>query len=83
MKAGIPAIELARKAVGTPGKDYTAFVDGDNYKIAFEAGAYTARTLLPDGGEVVVLEGLPSSTPAVASGPWARPSSTRPARLKL
>ena len=26
---------------------------------------YTAKTLLPDGGEVAVLEGLPSSTPAV------------------
>src|SRR5205814_2915626 len=47
------------------GKDYTAFVGGDNYNIALEAGAYTAKTLLPDGGEVAVLEGLPSSTPAV------------------
>jgi ribose transport system substrate-binding protein len=47
------------------GKDYTAFVGGDNTKIAFEAGTYTAKTLLPDGGEVAVLEGLPSSTPAI------------------
>jgi len=61
-KAGIPVIELDRKTVG---KDFTAFVGGDNYKIAFEAGQYTAKTLLPDGGEVAVLEGLPSSTPAV------------------
>ena len=30
-----------------------------------EAGNYVAGTLLPDGGEVAVLEGLPSSTPAV------------------
>jgi ribose transport system substrate-binding protein len=61
-KSGIPVIELDRK---TNGKDYTAFVGGDNYKIAFEAGTYTAKTLLPDGGEVAVLEGLPSSTPAI------------------
>jgi ribose transport system substrate-binding protein len=65
MKAGIPVIELDRKTVGDPGKDYTAFIGGDNYKIAMEAGKYTATTLLPDGGEVAVLEGLPSSTPAV------------------
>jgi len=65
MKAGIPVIELDRKTVGDPGKDYTAFIGGDNYKIAMQAGDYTAKTLLPDGGEVAVLEGLPSSTPAV------------------
>ena len=65
MQAGIPVIELDRRSVGTPGKDYTAFVGGDNYKIAYEAGQYTAKTLLPDGGEVAVIEGLPSSTPAV------------------
>jgi ribose transport system substrate-binding protein len=65
MKAGIPVIELDRQTNGTPGKDYTAFVGGDNYKIAYEAGTYTAKTLLPDGGDVAVLEGLPSSTPAV------------------
>lgn len=61
-KSGIPVIELDRKTVG---KDFTAFVGGDNYKIALEAGKYTAEKLLPDGGEVAVLEGLPSSTPAV------------------
>ncbi|MDQ0467767.1 substrate-binding domain-containing protein [Labrys wisconsinensis] len=65
MEAGIPVIELDRKTVGDPGKDYTAFIGGDNYKIALEAGHYTAKTLLPDGGQVAVLEGLPSSTPAV------------------
>ena len=65
MKAGIPVIELDRKTVGDPGKDYTAFIGGDNYKIAQEAGKYVAGKLLPDGGEVAVLEGLPSSTPAV------------------
>ena len=65
MKAGIPVIELDRKTVGDPGKDYTAFIGGDNYKIAQEAGKYVADKLLPEGGEVAVLEGLPSSTPAV------------------
>jgi ribose transport system substrate-binding protein len=65
MQAGIPVIELDRKTVGDPGKDYTAFIGGDNFKIAEEAGKYTATKLLPDGGEVAVLEGLPSSTPAV------------------
>jgi ribose transport system substrate-binding protein len=65
VKAGIPVVELDRKTVGDPGKAYTAFIGGDNYKIALEAGAFTADTLLPGGGDVAVLEGLPSSTPAV------------------
>ena len=65
MKAGIPVIELDRKTVGDPGKDYTAFIGGDNFKIAEEAGKYMADKLLPKGGDVAVLEGLPSSTPAV------------------
>src|SRR5580692_4687629 len=65
IKAGIPVIELDRKTVGDPGKDYTAFIGGDNYKIALEAGKYVADKLLPGGGEAAVLEGLPSSTPAV------------------
>lgn len=63
--AGIPVIELDRKTLGDPGKDYLAFIGGDNYKIAYAAGEYTAKTLLPNGGEAAVLEGLPSSTPAV------------------
>lgn len=65
MAAGIPVIELDRQTVGDPGKDYTAFIGGDNYKIAVEAGTYAATKLLPDGGDAAVLEGLPSSTPAV------------------
>ncbi|WP_184695636.1 substrate-binding domain-containing protein [Rhizobium leguminosarum] len=65
MDAGIPVIELDRKTNGEAGKDYTAFIGGDNYKIALAAGEYTSKTLLPDGGEAAVLEGLPSSTPAV------------------
>ena len=49
MKAGIPVIELDRKTVGDPGKDYTAFIGGDNFKIAQEAGKYIADKLLPAG----------------------------------
>ena len=61
-QAGIPVIELDRQ---TTGDNYTAFVGGDNRQIAKEAGQYAAKTLLPDGGEVAILEGLPSSSPAI------------------
>jgi ribose transport system substrate-binding protein len=61
-KAGVPVIELDRK---TTGENYTAFVGGDNRAIAKEAGEWAAKTLLPDGGEAAVLEGLPSSSPAI------------------
>jgi ribose transport system substrate-binding protein len=60
-KSGIPVIELDRS---TEGSDYTSFVSGDNEAIAKAAGEYAA-TLLPDGGEVAILEGLPSSSPAI------------------
>ena len=62
LKKGIPVIELDRK---TNGDDYTAFVGGDNRQIAKEAGQYAAKTLLPEGGEAAILEGLPSSSPAI------------------
>jgi ribose transport system substrate-binding protein len=58
---GIPVIELDRK---TTGDKYTTFISGDNRAIAHEAGVYAA-SLLPDGGEVAILEGLPSSSPAI------------------
>ena len=61
-KAGVPVIELDRK---TSGDNYTAFVGGDNRAIAKEAGEWAAKTLLPDGGEAAILEGLPSSSPAI------------------
>ncbi|MBV9655369.1 MAG: substrate-binding domain-containing protein [Acetobacteraceae bacterium] len=60
-KSGVPVIELDRK---TTGNEYTSFVGGDNRQIAKEAGEYAAK-LLPDGGEVAILEGLPSSSPAI------------------
>ena len=62
MKAGIPVIEMDRKTVGD---NYTSFVTGDNRAIAKEAGEYAATKLLPEGGEVAILEGLPSSSPAI------------------
>ena len=61
-KKGIPVIELDRK---TTGEDYTAFVGGDNHAIAKAAGEWAATTLMPEGGEVAILEGLPSSSPAI------------------
>ncbi len=61
-KAGIPVIELDRKTLG---HDYTSFVTGDNRAIAQQAGEYAATTLAPEGGEVAILEGLPSSSPAI------------------
>ncbi len=61
-QAGIPVIELDRQ---TTGENYTAFVGGDNRQIATDAGSWAAKTLLPDGGEVAILEGLPSSSPAI------------------
>lgn len=61
-KSGVPVIELDRK---TTGDNYTAFVGGDNREIAKEAGEWAAKTLLPDGGEAAILEGLPSSSPAI------------------
>lgn len=61
-KSGVPVIELDRK---TTGDEYTAFVGGDNHQIAKEAGEWAAKTLMPDGGEAAILEGLPSSSPAI------------------
>ncbi|WP_207388385.1 substrate-binding domain-containing protein [Lichenihabitans psoromatis] len=61
-KSGVPVIELDRK---TTGEDYTAFVGGDNREIAKDAGEWAAKTLMPDGGEAAILEGLPSSSPAI------------------
>ncbi len=62
MKAGIPVIEIDRKTLNN---NYTSFVTGDNRAIAKEAGEYAATKLLPEGGEVAILEGLPSSSPAI------------------
>jgi ribose transport system substrate-binding protein len=58
---GIPVIVLDRKVEGDA---YTGFIGGDNVAIGRKAGEYVAKTLLPDGGNVVELRGLPGATPA-------------------
>lgn len=58
---GIPVIVLDRKVEGD---DYTSFIGGDNFEIGKAAGEYVATELLPDGGTVAELKGLPGSTPA-------------------
>ena len=58
---GIPVIVLDRKVEGDA---YTSFIGADNVDIGRQAGEYVAGTLLPNGGTVVELAGLPGSTPA-------------------
>ena len=80
LKKGIPVIELDRKTVGD---DYTAFVGGDNRQIAKQAGQYAAKTLLPDGGEAAILEGLPSSSPAIERLEGFKEGIAENAKIKL
>ena len=61
-KKGIPVIELDRQ---TADDQYTAFVGGDNKAIGKAAGEYVAKTVLPEGGDVAILQGLTSTTPAI------------------
>ena len=61
-QGGTPVIELDRQ---TTGDQYTAFVGGDNQAIGKQAGEYVAKTVLPSGGDVAILEGLTSTTPAI------------------
>ncbi|MEU4780260.1 substrate-binding domain-containing protein [Micromonospora sp. NPDC023633] len=58
---GVPVVVLDRKVEG---EAYTAFIGGDNVAIGRAAGEFYARTLLPDGGKVIEIAGLPGSTPA-------------------
>ncbi|MGC5388851.1 substrate-binding domain-containing protein [Micromonospora chalcea] len=58
---GVPVIVLDRKVEG---EAYTAFIGGDNVAIGKAAGEFYATTLLPDGGKVIEIAGLPGSTPA-------------------
>jgi len=57
----IPVIVLDRKVEGDA---YTTFIGADNEEIGQQAGQYVAEELLPDGGKVVELKGLPGATPA-------------------
>jgi ribose transport system substrate-binding protein len=58
---GIPVVVLDRKVDGDA---YTTFIGADNTDIGRQAGAFIAEKLLPGGGKVVELKGLPGSTPA-------------------
>jgi len=58
---GIPVVVLDRKVNGDA---YTTFIGADNFAIGEKAGQYISDELLPDGGNVVELKGLPGSTPA-------------------
>jgi ribose transport system substrate-binding protein len=79
-KKGVPVIELDRK---TTGEDYTAFVGGDNHAIAKAAGEWAATTLMPEGGEVAILEGLPSSSPAIERLEGFKEGIAKNPKLKL
>lgn len=57
---GIPVLVFDRDVNG---EEYTAFQGADNYAIGAAAADY-AVGLLPGGGKVIELQGLPSSTPA-------------------
>lgn len=62
---GIPVVVLDRKVNGNA---YSTFIGADNVAIGRKAGEYVARTLLPKGGKVVEIRGLPGSTPAQERG---------------
>jgi ribose transport system substrate-binding protein len=57
----IPVVVLDRKVEGDA---YTTFIGADNTEIGRQAGDYVAKELLPEGGNVVELKGLPGATPA-------------------
>lgn len=59
--AGIPVLVLDRSVKGS---DYTSFIAADNEKMGYQAGTYIKDELLPDGGKVVEMYGLPGSPPA-------------------
>ena len=58
--AGIPVVVLDREIEGD---SYTTFIGADNMAIGKAAGEF-AVSLLPTGGKVVEVMGLPGSTPA-------------------
>lgn len=61
---GIPVILFDRNIHGDT---YTAFQGADNYGIGAEVAKY-AEKILPGGGKVIELSGLPGSTPAIERG---------------
>ncbi len=58
--AGIPVVVADRKVTG---EKYTAFVGGDNLAVGHLMAQYLMM-MLPDGGKVIGIAGLPGSTPA-------------------
>ncbi|HEY2764347.1 MAG TPA: substrate-binding domain-containing protein [Pseudonocardiaceae bacterium] len=64
-RQGIPVVVLDRKVDGSA---YNTFIGANNVDIGRQAGQYVAKTLLPQGGKVVELRGLPGSTPAQERG---------------
>ena len=59
--AGIPVIVADRKVTG---EKYTAFIGGDNLSVG-RLMAQSVMMMLPEGGKVLEIMGLPGSTPAV------------------
>ena len=59
-RTGTPVIVVDRKITSDA---YSAYIGADNYEIGRTAGAYAA-SLLPEGGKVLEVTGLPGSTPA-------------------
>lgn len=59
--AGIPVIVADRKVTG---EKYTAFIGGDNLAVGQLMGQ-SVLMMLPEGGKVIEIMGLPGSTPAV------------------
>ena len=62
---GIPVVVLDRKVNGDA---YSTYIGANNVEIGRKAGEYVAKTLLPKGGTVVEIRGLPGSTPAQERG---------------
>ncbi|MBQ0056873.1 MAG: substrate-binding domain-containing protein [Bacteroidales bacterium] len=58
--AGIPVIVADRNVTG---EKYTAFVGGDNVEVGHLMGRYV-HMVLPNGGKLIEILGLPGSTPA-------------------
>ncbi|MFI6273517.1 substrate-binding domain-containing protein [Micromonospora zamorensis] len=77
---GIPVIVLDRKVEG---EAYTAFIGGDNVAIGKAAGEFYATTLLPGGGKVIEISGLPGSTPAAERAKGFREGIAGNAKIEI
>lgn len=59
--AGIPVIVADRRVNGDK---YTAFIGGDNYQVGVLVASFIVANL-PDGGNIICINGLEGSTPAI------------------